>query len=142
MKTEEVNFEQVFSSMISILKHIQEVDSNISALIQKSTQTFVDELMKHSIDHTLNQEIIEAVQVQDIISQQFSAVSDALEAMQNNLDIYLHAMRTDQAILDQSLKKLHTKMVVSLKEAKDKYSAFAGNTLTSNQPNPTTIDFF
>ena len=137
MNTSEL--EHVFVSITSILEHIENTNYDISNMMEKSSTIIVKELTESKKDG-FSQELIEAIQLQDIISQQVQAVSGALGEMQKNIDAYLHSVRTDHSILNQGMKKLHHKMDAALQEAKRKHDAFAGR--THNDDADECIEFF
>ena len=134
-----VELENVFVSITSILEHIENTNYDISNMMERSSTIIVKELTESKKDG-FSQELIEAIQLQDIISQQVQAVSGALGEMQKNIDAYLHSVRTDHSILNQGMKKLHHKMDAALLEAKRKHDAFAGR--TQNDDADECIEFF
>jgi methanogenic corrinoid protein MtbC1 len=134
-----LELENVFGSISSILEHIENANSDILMMMESSARTIVTEL--HNCNkESFSDELNEAIQLQDIISQQVQAVTGAIGDMQKNLQIYLHSVRTDNSILNQGMTKLHHKMDAALVEAKRKHDAFLGRVNRSDLDDG--IEFF
>ncbi len=134
-----IGIENVFVSITSILEHIENANNNITNMMEKSSNVIVAEISEHHKEG-FSSELSEAIQLQDIISQQLQAVSSAIGDMQKNIDVYLHSVRTDHSILNQGIIKLQEKMNIALEEAKRKHDAFSGSTSFTDQE--ASLEFF
>jgi hypothetical protein len=135
-----MGIEDVLMSILALLKHIKKVEQEIEILTQKSSGILIKEITTNDI--IINDEILEAIQLQDIITQQFSAVSIAIDDIEKHVDAHMQAMRIDNAIFHMSIEKLHTKMIDSLNEAKKKQDSFTGNSLLATENRTDEIEFF
>ncbi len=132
------NTEKILTSMLEILKHIKDVEGDVVELSRESMMNISNFLSKSNIE--LDVEVIEALQHQDIISQQLSATTEAIDSVEKNINVYLHALREDTGIISNGLDKLHNKLSKSLYDAKSKKSAFSGKSLDSSAQEE--IEFF
>ena len=132
------NTEKILTSMLEILKHIKEVEGDVVELSKDSMMNISNFLSKSNIE--LDGKVIEALQHQDIISQQLSATTEAIDSVEKNINVYLHALREDTGIISNGLDKLHNKLSKSLDEARSKKSAFSGKSLDSSAQEE--IEFF
>ena len=132
------NTEKILTSIIEILNHIKEVEGDVIELSRDSMMSISNFLSKNSVE--LDESVIEALQHQDIISQQLSATIEAIGSVEKNINIYLHALREDTGIISDGLDKLHNKLSKSLDEAKSKKDAFSGKSLDSSAQEE--IEFF
>ena len=115
----------IFDSLYELLDHIKQVEQdtiNISKEAQLKLSTFME---KKNIE--LDDEAAEALQYQDIVSQQLSATIEAIELVQKNLQMFAHNFKEDEKIADDSILKLREKMSTVLNEAKAKKDAFSGH---------------
>ena len=115
----------IFDSLYELLDHIKQVEQdtiNISKEAQLKLSTFME---KKNIE--LDDEAAEALQYQDIVSQQLSATIEAIELVQKNLQMFAHNFKEDEKIADDSILKLRAKMSTVLNEAKAKKDAFSGH---------------
>lgn len=119
--------EDVLSSIVDILKHIQEVQTDVQNLSERSALSFHTFIEKNNL--TPDEKTLEGFQNQDIITQQLSAVSEAIVTIEKNITVYLHAVRQDQNTLGESIDKLSGKLMKSLQIAKEKQEAFSGNAI-------------
>ena len=132
------NTEKILTSMLEILKHIKEVEADVVELSKDSMMNISNFLSNSNIE--LDGKVIEALQHQDIISQQLSATTEAIDSVEKNINVYLHALREDTGIISNGLDKLHNKLSKSLDEARSKKSAFSGKSLDSSAQEE--IEFF
>lgn len=135
-----IGIEDVLTSILEILEHIRQVEGEIITMTRKSSEIFVKDIRSKS--NLLDPEVLEAIQLQDIISQQFSAISDAIEAMQKHLEVHKHTIRADNSILNANIQRLYTKMLCSLDEAKNKQASFSGHSNVKTGDREDEIDFF
>lgn len=119
--------EDVLSSIVEILKHIQEVQKDVQDLSERSTVSFHQFIEKNNL--IPDEKTLEGFQYQDIIIQQLSAVSEAIVTIEKNITVYLHAVKHDQSMLGESIDKLSGKLMKSLQTAKEKQEAFSGNAI-------------
>jgi hypothetical protein len=137
---ERIGIEDVLTSILAILEHIKKVENEIVALTQKSSGILVKEIRTKC--NTVSTEVLEAIQLQDIIAQQFSAIAEAIEAMERYLGIHMHTLRTDNEILNTSIQKLYKKMIDSLDEAQKKQASFSGHSSVNIEDRDDEIEFF
>ncbi len=119
--------EDVLSSIIDILKHIDNVQKDVLELSEQTVITFHTYMKDHDLEHSA--ETLKAFQYQDIITQQIDAVSDAINNIEKNITVYLHALKEDHNTLGGSIEKLSNKLAQSLKIAQEKRDAFSGNAI-------------
>ncbi len=128
----------IFDSLNELLEHIKQVEVdtiNISKESQLKISSFIE---KHNLE--LDDEAAEAMQYQDIVSQQLSATIEAIELVQKNLQMFAHNFKEDEKIADESVIKLRSKMDTVLKDAKAKKEAFSGH--VNNDSDEHEIEFF
>ncbi len=130
--------ENIFLSIVDILTHIEEVQKDVSQLSERSAVCFHKIIEDNSIE--VNKETLDAFQYQDVISQQLSAVSDAIGTIKQSIAVYLHSVKEDQATLSDSIGKLSNRLTKSLEIAKAKQEAFSGNAIDANHGE--SIEFF
>ena len=92
---------------------------------------------KNSIE--LDESAAQALQYQDIISQQLSASIEAINSVQQSINIFESAYESDEKIVNDSLEKLNVKLKSTLEMAKDRREAFSGKLGSSDQEE---IEFF
>ncbi|HRF56592.1 MAG TPA: hypothetical protein PLV58_04255 [Campylobacterales bacterium] len=125
-------------SIVEILKHIQSVQGDVMELSERSAVRFHDFITENKL--TPNEDVLQAFQYQDIVSQQLNAVSEAIVAVEKNIAVYLHAVKQDQNTLAESIEKLSAKLTKSLKMAQEKQEAFSGNAIDNTRGK--SIEFF
>jgi two-component sensor histidine kinase len=107
-----------------LLDHIKKVESETMELSKDSQMRITSFIEKHGL--TPDDETLEAMQYQDIISQQLSATIEAIESVQQHLNYLDHAMQKDDEIAMGSIQKMHDKLTVALDRAQQKHSGFGG----------------
>jgi hypothetical protein len=132
------NTKKLLESMVEILSHIKDVQDDVINLSKDSVVTISNFLSDNNIP--LSEEVIKALQHQDIISQQLTATTEAIDAIDSNVKFYVHALREDSTILTKGFDKLNKKLISALEKAKSKKSAFSGNALGDNSESE--IEFF
>ncbi len=128
----------IFDSLNELLEHIKQVEKdtiNISKEAQMKLSTFME---NKNIE--LDDNAAEALQYQDIVSQQLSATIEAIELVQKNLQMFAHTFKEDEKIADDSAHKLRIKMKAVLDEAKAKKEAFSGH--IKDRSDEHDIEFF
>lgn len=132
------NTQKLLESMVDILNHIKEVQDDVIQLSKDSVVTISGFLADNKVE--LSEDVIKALQYQDIVSQQLKATTEAIDAIDSNIRFYIHALKEDSNILTNGFEKLNKKLVVALEEARLKKSAFSGNAIGDNSEYE--IEFF
>lgn len=122
--------DDILTSIVEILKHIEDVQKDVLELSERSALTFHTFIEENNL--VPDAKTLEGFQYQDIITQQLSAVSDAISTIEKNISVYLHAVKHDQHMLGTSIEKLSSKLIKSLETAKEKQEAFSGNAIDPN----------
>ena len=107
-----------------LLDHVKAVEAETMQLSKDSQMRITSFIEKHKL--TLDDETLEAMQYQDIISQQLSATIEAIESVQQHLTYLDHAMKEDDLIAMESIQKMQEKLNGALERAKEKHSGFGG----------------
>ncbi len=128
----------IFDSLNSLLEHIKEVERD-TINISKEAQLKLSAFIEHN-KIEIDDEAAEALQYQDIVSQQLSATIEAIEAVQKNLQLFAHTFKEDEKIADESVVKLRKKLSSVLDDAKAKKEAFLGH--VKNTDDEHDIEFF
>lgn len=130
--------DSILFSIVEILKHIQSVQGDVMELSERSAVRFHNFVTENKL--TPNEDVLQAFQYQDIVSQQLGAVREAIVSVEKNIAVYLHAVSQDQNTLSESIEKLSAKLTKSLETAREKQEVFSGNAI--NRANAKTIEFF
>ena len=128
----------IFDSLNELLEHIKQVEQdtiNISKEAQMKLSSFME---KNNME--LDDEAAEALQYQDIVSQQLTATIEAIELVQKNLQMFAHSFKEDERIADDTVVKLRGKMETVLQQARAKKDAFSGN--VKDKSDEHEIEFF
>lgn len=120
----------IFTSLNNLLEHIKEVEQDTIFLSQEAQMKFSSFIEKNKIE--LDDEAVEALQYQDIISQQLNATIEAISIVQENLQTFAHNFAEDEKIVESSSTVLRKKLDKVLEEAKAKKDAFSGHTKGNN----------
>ena len=128
----------IFDSLYELLDHIKQVEQD-TINISKEAQMKLSSFMENK-NIELDDEAAEALQYQDIVSQQLSATIEAIELVQKNLQMFAHNFKEDEKIADDSILKLREKMNTVLSEAKAKKDAFSGH--IKDKSDEHEIEFF
>ncbi len=129
----------ILNSVDELLSHIKEVQQDAISLSRESLLMISNFIEKNSLE--IDNDVVTALQYQDIISQQLTATIEAINSVQSSLDRFSHSYQTDENLVLESMKKLQDKFGVVLSEAKDKKSRFAGKSVNSDVPSE-EIEFF
>ncbi len=116
---------KILQSVHKLLDHIKEVERDTIELSQKSLMSITALIEKNSLE--IDDATAEALQYQDIISQQLSATIDAIEGIQKSMMIYTHTYNEDESMAADGIAKLEHKLSTLLDTAKQKRDAFSGN---------------
>ena len=130
--------QDILSCIVEILKHIESVQKDVQELSERSVVSFHTFIEKNNL--IADEKTLEGFQYQDIITQQLSAVSEAIAAIEKNITFYLHSVKHDQNTVKECNEKLTTALIKSLQTAKEKQEAFSGNAINSSQGE--SIEFF
>ncbi len=130
--------EDVLSSIVEILKHIDKVQQEILGLSEHSALSFHSFFEENKLQP--DEKTLQGFQYHDIISQQIGAMNTVINSIEQSITVYLHAIREDQSILEQSIDKLSIRLMQSLQTAKEKQEAYSGNAI--NKDHGEEIHFF
>jgi len=128
----------MFSSLNNLLEHIKEVERDTIQISQSAQMKLSNFIEEKNIE--LTDEATEALQYQDIVSQQLSATVEAISLVQKSIQIFAHNFEADEKLIDENSLKLRKKLDDVLSEAKAKKEAFSGNVKDSSNENE--IEFF
>jgi hypothetical protein len=128
----------ILNSMDALLEHIKDVQLSVIDLSSDSLIKMSEYIEKNRLEVDTN--ITTALQYQDIIAQQLTASSEAIDSMRKSIEVFQHAYRSDEDVTNGSLLQLQDTLNSVLKEAKDKRERFSGK-LTHNEES-NDIEFF
>lgn len=128
----------ILSSIKELLTHIKEVEEDTIKMSQDSMLMLSEYMEKNSIE--LDDTAMQAVQYQDIISQQLTATIEAIDSVQKSIEIFENAYDSDEKIASDSIDKLHSKLSKTLQRAKDRRDAFSGK--LGHEDETDEIEFF
>jgi len=128
----------IFDSLNELLEHIKQVERDTITISKEAQMKLSSFIESNNIE--IDDEAAEALQYQDIVSQQLSATIEAIELVQKNLQMFSHSFSEDEKIADDSIIKLRKKMNAVLDEAKAKKEAFSGH--VKNKSDEHEIEFF
>lgn len=131
------NCSQVLTSLSEILKHIREVQEDVSQLSHESMVVIGKVMAKVEIE--LGEEELAALQHQDILSQQLSAASESIVMINQYISKYVYTINEDSNLMAEGFISLDTKLKNSLQRAKEKKDAFSGHAFVDKQEE---IEFF
>jgi len=115
----------IFDSLNDLLEHIKQVERDTITISKEAQMKLSSFIEKNNIQ--IDDEAAEALQYQDIVSQQLSATIEAIELVQKNFKMFAHTFMQDEITSDESVVKLRSKMDVVLQQAKEKKDAFSGH---------------
>jgi hypothetical protein len=128
----------ILDSVDSLLEHIEVVQKDVISLSGESLLKMSSYIEKNQLE--VDDDILTALQYQDIITQQLSASVEAIESMRKSMKRFSHAFESDENLAQDSIKKLQEKLNTTLAEAKDKKNRFSGK--VSNDDASDEIEFF
>ncbi|MFA6192195.1 MAG: hypothetical protein WC665_07560 [Sulfurimonas sp.] len=129
----------ILNSVDELLSHIKEVQKDVIHLSSESLMMISSFIEKNALE--IDNDVVTALQYQDIISQQLNATIEAIESVQSSIYRFSHAYQTDENLVVESMKKLQDKFSTALSEAKDKKSRFSGKFADGNADTD-EIEFF
>jgi len=115
---------QILKSVSMLLDHIRAVEEDTINLSRESLLKLSTYLEKNNM--VIDDDVAEALQYQDIISQQLSATIEAIDEVQKSLTVFDHAYANDENIAIVSMEKLQGKLGRALTKAQEKRDAFSG----------------
>ena len=128
----------ILDSIDELLVHIKDVQSDVIELSGESLMKMSGFIEKNGLE--IDEDISTALQYQDIITQQLNASIEAIDSMQKSIEIFSHAFKSDEGLVNESLTKLQDKLTATLQEAKDKKSRFSGKHASEHADDD--IEFF
>ncbi|MFA6195674.1 MAG: hypothetical protein WC656_03405 [Sulfurimonas sp.] len=127
----------ILNSVDELLSHIKEVQQDAIDLSRESLLMISSFIEKNNLE--IDADVANALQYQDIISQQLTATIEAINSVQSSINRFSHSYQTDESLVVESMKKLQDKLGAALDEAKDKKNRFSGK-LADNDSDE--IEFF
>jgi len=122
------------NTLDQLLAHVIEVELEMVSLSAESHKKITQWISESNL--IPGNDIIEAMQYQDILAQQLSATSDALSKIRDHLeDVFSHS--SDES--NKMIEIADNQMVQILEEAKFKRAAFSGR---RDQSDDQGIEFF
>jgi len=115
---------QFLNTLDGLLEHIKAVENETIKLTKESQMLMVRFIENNGLK--LDDETLEAMQYQDIISQQLSATIEAIESAQQHLKQFNRSINEDDATTVKNIQMMHDKLNTALERAKEKHSAFGG----------------
>ena len=108
----------ILNSFDDLLEHIKEIQEDVIGLSNESLLKMSAYIEKNNLE--VDDDILTALQYQDIITQQLSATIEAINSMRGSMNRFSHAYEQDESLVQDSMSKLQEKLNVTLQEAKDK----------------------
>ena len=129
----------ILKSVDELLDHIKNVQRDVISLSGESLMKMSGFIEKNSIE--VDEDILTALQYQDIITQQLSATIEAIDSMKSSMERFSHAYESDENLAAQSIDKLQEKLNATLQEAKEKKDRFSGKS-AQQSVDTEEIEFF
>lgn len=129
---------QFLHTLNGLLEHIKTVERETIDLTYEAGLRYVRYFEKNHL-HPDN-DTLEAMQYQDIISQQLNATIEAIESAQEHMQYFIHAFSQDDEIAAQSIEKMQYKLTNALEQAKEKHGRFSGQ--VNREDDEDGIEFF
>ena len=129
----------ILKSVDELLTHIRDVQTDVIGLSNDSLMSMNNFIEKNSLE--VDEDILTALQYQDIITQQLNATIEAIDSMHSSINRFTHAYENDEHLVTQSMSKLHEKLNTTLHEAKEKKERFSGK-LADSSADTDEIEFF
>jgi vacuolar-type H+-ATPase subunit I/STV1 len=130
---------KVLNSVDNLLGHIRDVQEDIISLSSKSLLNISTYIEENNLE--VDDNILAALQYQDIITQQLTAIIEAIDTTRSSMNRFSHAHEEDEKLVKNSVSKLEEKLDITLKEAKDKKDRFSGKVVQNHEQND-EIEFF
>ncbi len=126
-----------FATLDRLLGHVIDVENEMIDLSSRAHQkicTWVGETGQAPSD-----EVLEALQYQDILSQQLGATIEAIDSLRTHLDAIVGGSSAEGEALSEAIKAVDAKLIEILEKAEAKRSAFRGK---ENAEADDGIEFF
>ncbi len=128
----------ILNSVDSLLEHIKNVQEDVINLSHDSIVKINSYIEKNNLE--VDDDVLTAMQYQDIVSQQLNATIEAIDSMRSSIEIFSHAYKSDENLATESITKLQEKLNTTLKEAQDKKDRFSGKSALEDADD--AIEFF
>jgi len=128
----------VFDSLNELLEHIKQVEQDTITISKEAQLKIAAFIEKSGVE--IDDEAAEALQYQDIVSQQLAATIEAIDLVQQNLQVFAHNFAEDEKMTDSSAALLRKKLDAVLETAQAKREAFSGHIKDKNDKHE--IEFF
>ncbi len=128
----------ILESVEELLTHIKDVQIDAIKLSSDSLLMISNYIEKNNLE--VDDDVAKALQYQDIISQQLTAIIEAIDSVQSNIDRFNHSHKTDETLAVDSIKKLQEKLATTINDAKDKKNRFSGK--STDNTDFDEIEFF
>lgn len=115
---------QFLNTLDGLLDHIKQVESETIELTKESHLRIVQFFQNNGVH--ADDDVLEAMQYQDIISQQLSATIEAIESVQGYLRHITRILVDDEVSAKTDVERMHEKLDDVLQQAQQKHSAFGG----------------
>ncbi len=129
---------QFLHTLDGLLEHIKLVEGETIELTKKGQMQMIRFIEQQGV--VLDDETLEVMQYQDIISQQLGATIEAIENAQAHLQSFTRSFSEDDILATQNLEKMQSKLTSALERAKEKHSAFGGK--IQHQNDDDGVEFF
>lgn len=119
-----------------LLEHIKMVETDtieLTRVAQIQVATFIE-----SKELVLDDDTLEVMQYQDIISQQLSATIEAIESVQSGISELEHSFAKEERA--ETLDVMSERLRSVIEHAKERHSAFSGKTVDGSDDDG--IEFF
>jgi len=128
---------RAFSALYDVLEHIKNVEAEAIELSKSANLKITAFLENNKIE--IDDSVLDALQYQDIISQQLSATIEAISYVESHLKMFEATFESDESLANESINKLHKKLNKVLDKAKDRREAFSGKV---HEDSEDEIEFF
>lgn len=128
---------KAFNTLYEVLDHIKDVEEETIELTKSANLKITSFLESNNLE--LSDEVLDALQYQDIVSQQLSATIEAISYVKSHLRMFEATFESDESLANESAQKLHQKLNKALERAKEKREAFSGKTRDNSEDE---IEFF
>lgn len=129
--------QDLFESISILLEHIKVVQTDVIGMTKDSYLTLSTIFAK--FQDQLPDEALESLQYQDIVSQQLTAIVEAIDMVQKNIDYFTHSNKEDSKMVQENIEKLSSKLDETVEKARAKRDAFSGKVGHSESDD---IEFF
>jgi len=128
----------MFETLNDLLEHVKQVELDTISISKEAQMKLANFMEKNGC--VLDDDAAEAMQYQDIVSQQLSATIEAIDMVQKNLQIFSHNFKEDEKVAGDGVAILRKKLDDVLATAKAKRDAFSGHVKSTNDEHE--IEFF